>query len=103
MTNPFTGSSTLFALTRRTGSLPRAVIRYTSSSGRREAVPPHTLTLVHAAKRALRTAGYPHVDIEAFQKEALSGDYQHAWNTVAEWCDFEDEDDEDDKDGGSDE
>lgn len=44
--------------------------------------------VVNAARQALRKAGASRAEIEAFSKEALSGDYNHVLNTTASWVGF---------------
>lgn len=39
------------------------------------------------ASRALKRAGASHDDIQAFRKEAMSGDYDNVIQTVMRWCD----------------
>jgi 3-oxoacyl-[acyl-carrier-protein] synthase III len=44
--------------------------------------------VVNAAARALRKAGAPPEEIDAFMKEALSRDYNHVLNTTMAWVGF---------------
>jgi hypothetical protein len=47
----------------------------------------NALSLVGAVKRALRTAHVDQKEIEEFQQEALSGDYDHVIQTCMKWVD----------------
>lgn len=46
----------------------------------------NVFSVLGAARRALRKAGYTEEQLAAFTREATSGDYNKALATVCEWC-----------------
>lgn len=49
----------------------------------------NALNLIGIVKRALRKAQVPLEDIQAFQTEALSGDYDHVLQTIMQTVEVE--------------
>jgi hypothetical protein len=60
----------------------------------------NALSIIGRTTRAMKNAGLPLSDIEDFQTEAMSGDYNHLLQTVMKWVstDSSPEEDEDDYD-----
>ena len=49
----------------------------------------NALAIVGVIKRALRADGVSRVEQDAFQKDALSGDYDHVLQTCMKWVNVE--------------
>ena len=48
----------------------------------------HAFNVLGKATAALRAAGAPQADLDAYLKEATSGDYEHLLEVTRRWVDF---------------
>lgn len=47
----------------------------------------NAFALIGRCARVLRKAGFSNAEIDRFQKECMSGDYDHLLRTCMRWCD----------------
>lgn len=47
----------------------------------------NAMMIIGLCRRELRKAGYSKEEVEKFQREALSGDYDNVLQTAMKWCD----------------
>lgn len=61
---------------------PKPILDLTNSDG-------NAYMIIGRARRVAREAGWPDAEIEAFSKEASSGDYDHILQTCFKYFDVE--------------
>ena len=49
----------------------------------------NAMSIIGRTRRAMRRGGVPDAELEAFTKEAMSGDYDHVLQTVMNWVETE--------------